>query len=64
MPAALTVIYPDGEIEYRLTDRELEVGDVLARNGRTWFVAEITREADGAVTVRLRAETGPDGGDV
>lgn len=54
MPSgALFLVLPNGEREYRLTERELEVGDVLRRNGDSWIVAEVTQGPDGASIVRL-----------
>lgn len=58
MPSgALFVVLPNGEREYRLTERELEVGDVLRRNGDSWIVAEVTQGPDGASIVRLASDT-------
>jgi hypothetical protein len=53
----LFVVLPNGEREYRLTARELEVGDVLRRNGDSWIVAEVTRGPDEASIVRLAPNT-------
>lgn len=58
MPSgALFIVLPNGEREYRLTERELEIGDVLRRNGDSWIVAEVTQGPDGATIVRLASDT-------
>ena len=59
MPSgALYIVLPNGEREYRLTERELEIGDVLRRNGDSWIVAEVTQGPDGATIVRLAPDRG------
>jgi hypothetical protein len=38
---ALTILYPDGEREFCLTNRTFAPGDVLERNRRSWIVVRI-----------------------
>jgi hypothetical protein len=58
MPSgALTIHFPNGETEYGLTAREIQVGDVLKRNEQGWVVAEVGPEADGATSVKARSAT-------
>jgi hypothetical protein len=37
----LTILYPDGEREFWLTNRTFAPGDVLERNMRSWVVVRI-----------------------
>jgi hypothetical protein len=37
----LTILYPDGEREFWLTNRTFAPGDVLERNRRSWIVVRI-----------------------
>ena len=58
MPSgALKLVFPDGGSEYRLTERELKVGDVLNGRGQCWVVEHVAEEFEGASLVRLRSET-------
>lgn len=56
-PGALKLVFPDGGSEYRLTDKELELGDVLDGRGQCWAVEHVAEEFEGASLVRLRSET-------
>lgn len=57
MPSgALKLVFPNGDSEYRLTQKELRVGDVLDGRGQSWVVAEVLEELDGASIVRLRSQ--------
>ena len=38
---ALTILYPNSEREFWLTNRAIAPGDVLERNGRSWIVVRI-----------------------
>ena len=42
MPRQLTIVFPNGRTEYRLTAQIFVVGDRLDRNGRAWVVTSIT----------------------
>jgi hypothetical protein len=55
----LTVRFPSGETEFRLSDSSPEPGDVLTRNGDSWIVDEIIPSAAGATVVVLRPEPKP-----
>ena len=54
MSALITVRFPSGETEHRMSDHAPRVGDVLKRNGSSWVVDEVVEE-DGASVVTLRA---------
>ena len=54
MSDLLTVRYPSGNIEFRMSDSAPKVGDVLERNADNWIV-ETVAEIDGRTEVRLRA---------
>ena len=55
-----TVRYPSGATEFRLDGNPPEVGDVIARNGDTWVIQEITTGKDGSPIVTLRLLTATD----
>jgi hypothetical protein len=49
----LTVRYPTGAKEFRMSDKAPRVGDVLKRNGDNWIVEEIVETEEGSqVTLR------------
>jgi hypothetical protein len=53
---AVTIHFPSGESEYRLSEKTPEIGDVLTRNGQNWVVAEVAEAKDGTSVVTLRPE--------
>jgi hypothetical protein len=59
MPRTLSLLYPDGETEFWLTDKLFDVGDKITRNGETWVITSLGNfNRDGkALAVALR----PDG---
>ena len=54
MSDLLTVRYPSGAREFRMSDTAPEVGDVLRRNGDNWVVEEVHAGDDGSTVVTLR----------
>ena len=54
MSDLLTVRYPSGAREFRMSDTAPEVGDVLRRNGDNWVVEEVHDGDDGSTVVTLR----------
>jgi hypothetical protein len=52
---SVVVRFPNGDSEYRLTQKVPEVGDALKANGDTWVVTEVTEDRDGSAVVTLRA---------
>ena len=63
MSGLLTVRFPSGETEFRMSDEAPDVGDTLKRNGDTWIVEEVTKAADGTSVVTLRPQPKPVGTD-
>jgi hypothetical protein len=63
MPRTLSLLYPDGETEFWLTEQLFDVGDKFSRNGQTWVITGLGNfNRDGkalAVTVRLDGESLP-----
>jgi hypothetical protein len=55
MSNLITVHFPDGRIEYSLSEAVPETGDVVSRNGEQWTVAEATDGNDGTISVTLRS---------
>jgi hypothetical protein len=57
MPRTLSLLFPNGETEFWLTEQRFDVGDKISRNGETWIVTSLGNfNRDGkalAVTVRL-----------
>jgi hypothetical protein len=51
---AVTLRFPAGEREYRLSARKPNVGDVLKRNGDNWVVVTVEEQEDGTTVVTLR----------
>lgn len=49
----LTVRYPSGDTEFRMSESAPKVGDVLKRNGDNWIVDEVV-ETNGGIQVTLR----------
>ena len=59
MSELVTVRYPSGATEFRMSDKAPEVGDVLMRNGDTWIVDEVSDADQGAKHVTLRPAPPP-----
>ena len=43
---SITIRFPNGDWEYRVTERVPEIGDTLARQGHTWKVVAVTESLD------------------
>jgi hypothetical protein len=56
MSDLLTVRYPSGVTEFRMSDQAPEVGDVLTRNGDNWVVEEVHEGDDGSTVVTIRLQ--------
>jgi hypothetical protein len=56
MPRTLSLLFPNGETQFWLTEQLFDVGDEITRDGQTWIVASLGNfNRDGkalAVTVR------------
>ena len=56
MPRTLSLLFPNGETQFWLTQQLFDVGDEITRDGQTWIVASLGNfNRDGkalAVTVR------------
>ena len=56
MPRTLSLLFPDGDTQFWLTDQLFAVGDTITRDGRAWIVTSLGNfNRDGmamAVTVR------------
>lgn len=63
MSALITIRYPSGAIEFRMSDDAPNVGDTLKRNGDNWIVEEVTKADDGTSVVTLRPQPKPVGPD-
>jgi len=49
----LTVRYPSGDTEFRMSESAPKVGDVLKRNGDNWIVEEVVETIRGTqITLR------------
>jgi hypothetical protein len=59
MSGLLTVRFPSGETEFRMSDEAPDVGDTLKRNGDNWIVEEVTKADDGTSVVTLRPQPKP-----
>ncbi len=55
---AITIRFPTGDWEYGFTETTPEVGDTLARQGKTWVVVGVTESMDDhrVVTMALAPE--------
>jgi hypothetical protein len=56
MSDLLTVRYPSGVKEFRMSDQAPDVGDVLKRNGDNWLVERVHEDDDGNTVVTLRPQ--------
>ena len=54
MSDLLTVRYPSGDFEFRMSEKAPEVGDVLHRNGDDWIVEEVSASEDGTAVITVR----------
>jgi hypothetical protein len=54
MSDLLTVRYPSGAKEFRMSDTAPEVGDVLERNGDDWVVEEVVETKRGTQVILRR----------
>lgn len=50
----VTIRYPEGDSEFRMSEQAPAVGDVLKRNGDNWIVEEVMQNKDGTTLVTLR----------
>ena len=59
MPRVLSLLFPNGNMDFWVTERLFDVGDKITRDGRTWIVTSVGNfNRDGkALAVTLR----PDG---
>jgi hypothetical protein len=61
MPRTLSLLFPNGDTEFWLTEQLFEVGDKISRNGDTWIVTGLGNfNRDGkalALTVRLDGDS-------
>jgi hypothetical protein len=53
MSDLLTLRYPSGDKEFRMSDKAPKKGDVLKRNGDSWVVEEVHEDDDGNTLVTL-----------
>jgi hypothetical protein len=53
MSDLLTLRYPSGDKEFRMSDKAPEKGDVLRRNGDNWVVEKVHEDEDGKTVVTL-----------
>lgn len=56
MSELLTVRFPSGASEFRMSDEAPGVGETIRRNGDTWIVEEIASSDDGTTVVTVRSE--------
>jgi hypothetical protein len=57
MPRTLSLLFPNGETQFWLTEEMFEVGDRITRDGQTWVITSLGNfNRDGkALAVTLRA---------
>ena len=58
MPRTLSLLFPNGETQFWITEQLFEVGDTITRDGQTWVVTSLGNfNRDGkALAVTLRAD--------
>jgi hypothetical protein len=56
MSDLLTVRFPSGAREFRMSDKAPEVGDALTRDGDNWLVEEVHEGDGGSTIVTLRPQ--------
>ena len=63
MPRTLSLLFPNGDTQFWLTDEMFDVGDRITRDGHTWVITGLGNfNRDGkalAVTLRLNGEPQP-----
>ena len=63
MPRTLSLLFPNGETQFWLTEQMFEVGDRITRDGQTWVVTSLGNfNRDGkalAVTLRVDGDAQP-----
>jgi hypothetical protein len=52
--STFVVRYPDGSSEYRMSQSNPQVGDIVAGRGQSWLVARVAELTPGTLTVSLR----------
>ena len=61
MPRTLSLLFPNGETQFWLTEQMFEVGDRITRDGQIWVVTSLGNfNRDGkalAVTLRVEGES-------
>ena len=60
MPRTLSLLFPNGETQFWLTEEMFEVGDRITRDGQTWVITSLGNfNRDGkALAVTLRTDGG------
>ena len=53
MSDLLTLRYPSGDKEFRMSEKAPNKGDILKRNGDNWVVEEVHEDDDGNTVVTL-----------
>jgi hypothetical protein len=58
MARTLSLLFPNGETQFWLTEQLFDVGDKITRDGQTWIVTSLGNfDRDGkALAVTLRAD--------
>ena len=58
MPRTLSLLFPNGETQFWLTEQMFGVGDRITRDGQTWVITSLGNfNRDGkALAVTLRAD--------
>ena len=56
MSDLLTLRYPSGDKEFRMSNKAPDEGDVLRRNGDNWVVEKVHEDDDGNTVVTLRPQ--------
>ena len=58
MPRTLSLLFPNGETQFWLTEQMFEVGNMITRDGQTWVITGLGNfNRDGkALAVTLRAD--------
>jgi len=58
VPRTLSLLFPNGETHFWVTEQLFEVGDTITRDGQTWVVTSLGNfNRDGkALAVTLRAD--------
>jgi hypothetical protein len=58
VPRTLSLLFPNGETQFWLTEQSFEVGDRITRDGQTWVITSLGNfNRDGkALAATLRAD--------